>query len=77
MREASCPTQDFLIVLATCLVGAPALLLGAGMPARMPAQHAESVRHVAFDPDISESIVNSFPGPPTSRLARTSEPAWT
>ena len=36
--------------LATCFVGAPALLLGGGMPARMPAQHAESVRHVAVKP---------------------------
>ena len=34
---------------ATCLIVAPA----GGMPARMPAQHAESVRHVAFEPDIS------------------------
>ena len=63
--------------LATYLVGAPALPLGGGMPARMPAQHAESVRHVAVDPDISESIGNSFPGQSTSRLAGTSESAWT
>ena len=35
------------------------------MPARMPAQHAESVRHVAVEPDISESIANSSPGQST------------
>ena len=48
--------------LATCLVGALALLPAVGMPATMPAQHAESVRHVAFDPDICDSIVNLPPG---------------
>ena len=52
--------------LATCLVGAPALLLGGGMPARMPAQHAESVRHLAFETDVSESIVDSSPGQSTN-----------
>ena len=60
--------------VATCLVGAPALLPTGGMPARVPAQHAESVRHVAFEPDISESIVNSSPGRSTSPgLARLGE----
>ncbi len=65
-RLVSYPRENFLIVLATCLIGAPALLLSGGMPARTPAQHAESVRHVAFQPDISESIVNSSPEQSTS-----------
>ena len=51
--------------VATCLVGAPAFLLGGGMPARMPAQHAESVRHVACEPNISESIADSSRGQST------------
>ena len=41
--------------VATCLWGERHPRAG-GMPARMPAQHAESVRHLAFVPDISESI---------------------
>ena len=49
----------------------PALVPASGMPARMPARHAETVRHVAFDPDISESIVNSSPEHPLALMLFT------
>ena len=76
LKLVSCPRQDFLIapgdvahaLSVPCrhswrhvsLVRRP-LLLGGGMPARMPAQHAESVRHVPGGDHILNTLVQVHP----------------
>ena len=59
-RRGACLRRAVSPFVGDMSVGAPAPPLGGGMPARMPAQHAESVRHVAFGPHISESRANSW-----------------